>query len=537
MTLEFRQGLVPQNLAEELETQRFLALFDLGIPLIPTAILEAMDQNQGRAHFEALRKVEKAFSFEEISALIESSRTLPPLDGLLPHFESAALQQYHLFELYQFLSISLKMQEMEASFAISKTQQECLSALFTILKRRTVQGRSLVTDKRVQRAKEELSKAEKELSEAIASHEKRVEETMGLRMLYPFPREMEAEDPRLKTARSCTLLKVVEAGETLRIDHAPDEELLDLELVRKRLTLELEEATSALLSQINQELVAHSDSFSHAYKERKKRCHLYSLVFVKKREGFVFPEFEDFKEENGCSLSVEGGLSFALSRQRGDRAVPLSMDLVQGANVLYGANMSGKTTVLKTLFFLLTAVQTGLPVPAKSLCLTYPGSVKILLKSSGDLSRNLSSFGEELAFFTDEPQRGAFILVDELFLSTDPVNGAELSRIFIEDYAKRELVFLATTHYPKVLHMKSPRLFRMLDVVLPEGNRREIPLSELASLMPYRLEQVSSQKAISTAEKNRTPMELALCFSLPQSIRAEIEHTLDAPLPSTRDSK
>lgn len=523
MALEFRQGLVPDALKTELAVDAFLALFDQKIPLIPATIFEAMEKEEGLAHFAALAEIEAAFSVDELDALINLSRKLPLLDALLPHFEAASLEQYHLFELHQFLTVTQELAAFEEALPVADACRGALDALMGTLERRTVCGRSLVMDGAVNGAKSKLAEVEKEVAAAISDHEKEVEKVLGLRMLYPFPREMDEGDVRLEKAEASPHLRVSRVGEYFRIDHVPGEALVDLELKKQKITAELEEVTGLLLGQINQELVAHVNAFKTVYFERKRRCLLYSLVFTKLKENFCLPQFE---ETSGCTFQLEGGLSFALTLKKGPGTVPLSLSLGEGANVLYGANMSGKTTVLKSVFFLLTAIRAGLPVPAGKIKLSFPESVRLLLKSSGDLTKDLSSFGEELAFFAEEPARGAFVLVDELFLSTDPVNGAELSRIFIEEYAKRELIFLATTHYPKVLEMKEAKLFRMLDVDVPEGATMD--LSNLASLMPYQLEEVSSDRALETVRGNRAPLKLALCFDLPQSIKNSIQSKLNA---------
>jgi len=533
MALEFRQEIIPNALKEELAFDAYLSLFDLGLPLIPVTILDPMGREAGIAHFESLKGVEAAFAPDTLAELIKVSRQLPLLESLLPHFEGAALQQFHLFELNRFLTVTAELTNLETAFPTAVETHEALDGLRRVLADHTERGgAALKTDEATAWVKTKLEEVDKNLHLETLAHEKAVEEAIGLRMIYPFPREIQGEGPILEKARTCSLLRVTETGETFRVDHTPGEALAVLAAEKETLTHELETCTASLLAGINAELVPFFEAFFTCYEERKKRCLLYTLVFVKHKEKLAFPEFE-----TGCRLSLTGGLSYALSRKKGKANVPLTIDLDQGANVLYGANMSGKTTVLKTLYFLLTAVRTGLPVPAETITLHYPESVQLLLKSSGDMTKDLSSFGEELHFFSREPQEGAFILADELFLSTDPVNGAELSRIFINNYGERPLIFFCTTHYPKVLELKTPHLFRMLDVEFADEEGKAVDLSNLASLMPYRLEKLSSENAASAVRTNRKPLELALCFPLPESIKTSIREQIDAPESTTRDSQ
>lgn len=533
MALEFRQEIIPDALKEELAFDAYLSLFDLGLPLIPVTILEPMAREAGIAHFESLKNVEAAFAPDTLAELIKMSRQLPLLESLLPHFEGAALQQFHLFELNRFLTVTAELALLETALPTAEETHEALNGLRRVLADHTERGgAALKTDEATARIKAKLVDVDKHLHLETLAHEKAVEEAIGLRMIYPFPREIQNEGSPLEKARTCALLRVTETGETFRVDHNPGESLAVLAAEKEALTRELETCTASLLAEINAEMVAFFDPFFSCYEKRKNRCLLYTLVFVKQQEKLAFPEFE-----LGCHLSLTSGLSYALSRRKGKANVPLTINLGQGSNVLYGANMSGKTTVLKTLYFLLTAIRTGLPVPASAITLHYPESVQLLLKSSGDMGKDLSSFGEELHFFSKEPQEGAFILADELFLSTDPVNGAELSRIFINNYGERPLIFFCTTHYPKVLEMKTPQLFRMLDVEFADETGKAVDLSNLASLMPYRLEKISSENAASAVRTNRKPLELALCFPLPESIKQSIRDQIDTPGRTGRDSK
>ena len=523
MALEFRQDLIPRALKEELAFDAYLALFDLGLPLIPATILEPMGKTEGAAHFEALGRIDAAFSPETLSELIEVSARLPRLESLLPHFEGAGLQQFHLFELNRFLTVTAELTALEQNLPVALESHGALNGMREVISRHTErEGAALSINEATARIRKKLEEVEKSLNEKIIAHEQAVEKAMGLRMIYPFPREIEGEGPILEKARCCALLQITDTGETHRVDHRPGASLLEKVAEKEALTAELEACTEGLLAEINAEMVPFFNAFFTVYEERKKRCLLYTLVFVKQREGLAFPEFVD-----GCRFHLEEGRSFALALKKGRGCVPLSIDLAPGSNVLYGANMSGKTTVLKTLYFLLTAIRAGLPVPADAITLHYPESVRLLLKSSGDMGKDLSSFGEELQFFAREPEEGAFILADELFLSTDPVNGAELSRIFIDNYGKRPLIFFCTTHYPRVLEMNTPRLFRMLDVEFADEAGQAMDLSNLASLMPYRLEHISSEHAASAVRANRKPLELALCFPLPESIKARIRETVE----------
>jgi DNA mismatch repair ATPase MutS len=281
-------------------------------------------------------------------------------------------------------------------------------------------------------------------------------------MIYPYPKEISFSGIIEDKILNCELLSVSQNDDICLIDHKPGKDVAELIYERDKLSTELESLMQAKLGEINRELVSFYGSFADYYERRKKRTWMYAVLFVKKENSLTLPVFQD---SVGCT--IENGYAYSLLVRKKEKCMPLGISLDRGSNVLYGANMSGKTTVLKTVYFLLTAIKAGLPVPADSIVLNYPEHVALMLKSSGDMNRDLSSFGEEINFFTGKTPDGSYILSDELFLSTDPVNGAELSEIFIKEFSEKELVFFCTTHYSQTLDIEGISLFRMLD---PELN-------------------------------------------------------------------
>jgi hypothetical protein len=158
--------------------------------------------------------------------------------------------------------------------------------------------------------------------------------------------------------------------------------------------------------------------------------------------------------------------------------------------------------------------------------LHFPEQVELHVKSAGAMSRNLSGFGDEIAFFTRELSPSAYILVDELFQSTDPVGGAELSKIVLQDFSHKDLVFFCTSHYPEVLHIRDISLFRMKDIDFEEETGHVLNLDTLMGTMPYELERILPQDIGNVLKESRKPLYLALHFPLPESIKEKIRKQL-----------
>jgi dsDNA-specific endonuclease/ATPase MutS2 len=74
------------------------------------------------------------------------------------------------------------------------------------------------------------------------------------------------------------------------------------------------------------------------------------------------------------------------------------------------------------------------------------------------------------------------VLVDELFQSTDPVSGAQLSKIFLEEFRNSGIFLLVTSHYSQVLKVSGLRFLRMKNYGGPVPFQPETePLSGIES--------------------------------------------------------
>jgi DNA mismatch repair ATPase MutS len=202
----------------------------------------------------------------------------------------------------------------------------------------------------------------------------------------------------------------------------------------------------------------------------------------------------------------------------------LNIALGKGVNVLFGANMTGKTTVLKTLYFHLVLVKFGLPVPATVLTLGFPDRIGLQLRSSGQTGSGLSGFGEELRFFCGIDDSSSVYLIDELFHSTDPVNGVKLSKAFLMGLSASRSLFLCTSHYPDVLTIPGLTFFRMKDSEL-ELNQSDI--DHLLEQVPFEVETLPVGAVADNWTDSKKPLRIALHFPLSETIKQNIRKQLE----------
>lgn len=202
-------------------------------------------------------------------------------------------------------------------------------------------------------------------------------------------------------------------------------------------------------------------------------------------------------------------------RRNARRITPVDISLKQGATVITGANMGGKTMVLKMVALLSSLAQMGFWVPAEHMAFR---PVNWLYFSSGDdqsQSLGLSTFGAEihgLKHILDHTHEEGLILLDELASGTNPSEGACISRAIVTYLREGACVSLVTTHYdgvgdlPQVKHLQVMGLKRdmliSLKTVIEEKGWQQGVLDEA---MDYRLQPKESgtpvpRDAIAVAE-------------------------------------
>jgi DNA mismatch repair ATPase MutS len=509
------------ELYDELEYELFLSLFEQDQPLLSSVILHPMANNEALSHYARLARLEQELQPGKLATLLKQSTTLPPLDHLLHLLDQGQLEQYHFFELGSFLHNDTVLCSLEESCPLDPKSKQILDLLLQILEK--YMGKSFSTmrvNKETEEIRAALAESKKKLGEAVKHLEQQIFECTSLKMTYPWPRELALSKEQIKSMGDCDLLAIEKRNDIWLIDYDLSLALKRLQSKKNELNAQFDTLMQKQLKQLNSELSPLASCFKKYYRKRVKRTWHYVLLGVKQEKRFCLPEFTT---RQGCRL--KDAYLYGLKVRKEAKCIPLDLSIGRGATVLYGANMSGKTTVLKTVYCLLTLVQLGLPLPARKAVLHYPEQVALMLKSPGDVRTDSSTYGEELAFFARPMNDGAYILSDELFLSTDPANGVVLSKILIRSMARADKLFFCTTHYPEILDIENITLYRMADPDPLLLKKNSSNLQSLQNFMPYKLIPITDREQ----EKIRTslaPLETALLFDLPQDIKKAIRSHL-----------
>jgi len=164
----------------------------------------------------------------------------------------------------------------------------------------------------------------------------------------------------------------------------------------------------------------------------------------------------------------------------------IDIELFTGVALLTGANMSGKSVLLKLIAAVQLLFQTGFFVPASCAEIQPVAEVFLLCGDMQSANSGLSSYAAEMLYADRavqfSQQNRALILFDELARSTNPHEGRAIVAAIAEILAKSQSIVLITTHYSAVnsavrrLQVKGIR-----DVEIPTG----VDINKLGDYIDY----------------------------------------------------
>ena len=167
-----------------------------------------------------------------------------------------------------------------------------------------------------------------------------------------------------------------------------------------------------------------------------------------RKHQFTFPTFtkREFQIDDFYHPLVEKPVKNSLRLQPGENTV-----------LLTGPNMSGKSTLLKSVGLCVYLAHVGVAVPAASCSLPYFDTVVIAINVKDDLQRGYSHFMAEVRNLKNVLQQASegkkcFAVFDELFKGTNIDDAQEITLSTINGLAKfSNSLFFISTH---LLHLE-----------------------------------------------------------------------------------
>lgn len=130
----------------------------------------------------------------------------------------------------------------------------------------------------------------------------------------------------------------------------------------------------------------------------------------------------------------------------------IDVDLVNGPTLITGANMSGKTMLLKSVALAQYMVQLGFYAPAQKASIELFDNIFMSIGDSQHEEQGLSSFASEMlkvSHMVDQIISGGkyLVLLDELARTTSPEEGMAIVDGMVSILSKHNVTSLITTHY------------------------------------------------------------------------------------------
>lgn len=131
---------------------------------------------------------------------------------------------------------------------------------------------------------------------------------------------------------------------------------------------------------------------------------------------------------------------------------PVSVSVISRGTVVTGANMAGKSVLLKSLMLAQYMAQLGMWVPAAQAEILPVDEVLVCMGDEQDEQRGLSSFAAEMMSINAiiaavREGKRVLALVDEPARTTNPVEGTALVEALVDFLNRKNVLAMVTTHY------------------------------------------------------------------------------------------
>ena len=141
----------------------------------------------------------------------------------------------------------------------------------------------------------------------------------------------------------------------------------------------------------------------------------------------------------------------ALNRA-GRQYQPVDISFTDSPTLITGANMGGKTVVLKTLTLCQLLFQFGFGIPASEASIAIKDEIYFCIGDEQSIEKGLSSFAAEMknidaVIQASRQNRRLLALIDEPARTTNPTEGTALVQALLKVLSTKHMSLIMTTHY------------------------------------------------------------------------------------------
>ncbi|MBT1248519.1 MULTISPECIES: DNA mismatch repair protein MutS [unclassified Thermosipho (in: thermotogales)] len=180
----------------------------------------------------------------------------------------------------------------------------------------------------------------------------------------------------------------------------------------------------------------------------------------------------------------------------------VDITLKNGTQIITGANMGGKTILLKTIALSQILFQKGFYIPAENAFLPIFDDIFFISGDFQDEKLGLSSFAAEMKILNNifkqiQSNKKFLILLDEPARTTNPLEGRAIVKAIAKLFNKPNIVCAITTHFDNVLssNMRHLRVKGLKDIEKIDKNK------ELQDYFDYSLEEITQKNSPKEAIK------------------------------------
>lgn len=175
---------------------------------------------------------------------------------------------------------------------------------------------------------------------------------------------------------------------------------------------------------------------------------------------------------------------------------PVDINLISGPVLITGANMSGKTVLLKTIELTQYLFQFGFYVPAKQAFIEPVDKIQTSFDDKSEMLSGLSSFAAEIIkvnkiILSAKKGENTLVLIDELARTTNPEEGKAIVMSCLEILSENKIKSLITTHYSGII--SNCRKLRVKGLKVKESNT-DITIDNINDFIDYSLTETDDEQ-------------------------------------------
>lgn len=251
--------------------------------------------------------------------------------------------------------------------------------------------------------------------------------------------------------------------------------------------LEIEDLENEIRERLSKELKAYSQDFKSAIRLIGEIDKSFALAEYFLDNNFTKPIFSTTNQINYKELSYPPLVSKL--KELNKTYQPIDITLTHKPCLVTGANMAGKTILLKSLYLSQLLLQFGFFVPAKESEIVLVEDILCSIGDHQDEEAGLSSYASEILLLDNiikKVKQGNqyLVLVDELARTTNPKEGVALVDSFLNILSQHNSFSVTTTHYSGIT-TQANRL--RVKGFIPNDRQKEISINEISNQIDYSL--------------------------------------------------